>query len=1287
MRNVEIKNNENWTPLRLQHEFDDMLEFDHKGISTSDDLNIMTTFAQQRGIDNITDGYTNYLLTDPMKVNDLIKLKLPTGKFPLQFTTSLLANSFPSTTANSAYLYIFELTHGHSSRDHVIGKRFDEQQVGDQVYPVTDVQTYTWAQDIKDNPIYFTVTLHDEQFASVNHNDNLNNVFMTATSYDSNTIAITFQEAPLDVPDDNQRFNYYINEEFGFIAFFIQQNDKTFYVVPVTDNAGYLRAIDAAEFDYAPMPQQAVFKYVTYRKNTTGQMLQNNWVSYQTVGNSNSLTTNKTKSYLDVTNNYLLMSQYHNIDQDRMLVDVFQLKNQLTPTGTTNRNNPFPNLLDCDHRRYDRVFVSNHLDESAGLNLGYNNYEHEITLLPDHVTYFNTPQDMYPYERVNINDSGLTQSGAIGGDSPINSDKIFKKAAGYKYNTPHGAPSDEETGNWLCSWLKSNIGVDWNELSTYKENVIVNYNGTVYKALVDNKDKRPSTNPNHWSPTEQPPPVWVDRYYNPEKFSTQKALEFESQYATYTSKFENIVDSLGAQDAYVFDKISDLTFEPGSLYAYYRIGPKQIETMIENMDENMIHTGVEPAYTQDRQTVLNIQDDLTFTGEEYIQTNTPTNITNSDFTISFRLNRTDWTKPFGGQILGNYTNEGVGVFNRKELTQYLIFTDEQHVYINNTSLAPVFQLDIPNVTSFTKQSGNEDITLYTSNSAISYDMKGMLTETTVPTITGDQIAHGNIDNDYMYILDDQNNVTRYDISNETRDQLNRAFPYNTVIGSYTHSQQLSSELLWSESDQTFLQPVRDGYYQYVINCDHYTIDNDDVVWFVKQNHVWRYALSNRLGVNASWQGELELLGGSDPVQVLLIAEENFVGSEGNKIKLPGDGVSTLYTLVNQWNDQNRDNQVTIVQGNPNVVPNELIELSGGVDRGSASTTHGLSAQHSVDGIKSSHDNYMYVMYDKSKITRMNNLRNISHTVELNQLDALLNGLVFDQCYIDIVTEVTQQHGYDNYLLVLLREPGETQVIHMKLELDDLQLREWARVDLPSIDLNKQHNITSYETYKQLYRNTISHNHLTFQTRMQSYFDTDKTFLSELSVNVEDLSPGYHHFTYSFNSSNSNTSLFVDGVLRDTQSSDDTSSGAAYKYTKTIHDPILVGAEPFFNNITFSERLGLNNYAFSKDFTIDRYRVFNEYLNFQKIKMLSREGKDIRALNLTLPSGKRNFIDHASKFYKHRKPGRKSTDFNISILNPGLSATDQQQYITEQLKQRVGEILPVNSSINNINWIS
>jgi hypothetical protein len=86
-------------------------------------------------------------------------------------------------------------------------------------------------------------------------------------------------------------------------------------------------------------------------------------------------------------------------------------------------------------------------------------------------------------------------------------------------------------------------------------------------------------------------------------------------------------------------------------------------------------------------------------------------------------------------------------------------------------------------------------------------------------------------------------------------------------------------------------------------------------------------------------------------------------------------------------------------------------------------------------------------------------------------------------------------------------------------------------------------------------------------------------------------------------------------------------------------------------------------------------------------MLSREQQEVRSINLTLPTGKRNYIDTVDKFYKHRKPGFKSKQFNINITNDSLSSTEQQRYIADQLRDSVNSVIPVNTFIDKINWIT
>lgn len=1356
MRNVEIKNNSDWTPLKVEHEHDPMIRFKRKEITPIDSIKFISSEAQQTSVDCTFDQHSSYILTDRKKIDKIIDVQLLNKKYPEQFTTSLLANAYPTPTSGSAYLLIREETIQSPRREYVMGDRTADG--------ITDT-TYTWFQDTNSNAIYFNITLIDENVATVSHDDNYSNVFLTLTGAPHNDDAeLFFEIAPLNTPTEDQKLNYYINNDYSFIVFYKKLDGVTYYLQPEV-GTGVFKLLDSRTLA-DEMPSNCVIKFVKYTKNTNSQTMMNNWVSYQLAGNQNNLNVNGSKSYYNVTNNYLLNSQFYNIVDDVLPVNVTQLKNQIAPDGSMNRDNPFPNLRDCDHREYEKIFFEKNGMNTGEFHLGYNSYVTEVTLPPDTITYFNTPQDMYPYTKINVNDSGLVQSGAIGGDTPATADKLFKKAANYKYNTPYGNALDEQTGVWLCCWLKSNVAMEWDRKTTFKQNIIVNFDGKVYRARSANTARRPDAFPDIWEETDQPPPVWVDRYYNPEKFSAVQAMSYEdNSYAAYTPKFDHIVSKLNAGEIYVFDKKSDLTFEPGCLYAYYRYGPGQIDVAIDTLREDLMHEGQLPVYKQDRSTYVNPNDFLTFTGEQYIQTDKPANIKDSDFTISFNMSMDDWTQPVGSQIIGNYTNQGVGVFNKQDTTPFMVFTTDQDVQIYNTSLQLINTIEQPGVVAKTRLTGSEDLTLYTDVSSVTYDMKGMLVETTLisqtvyyrnddfqfevigtkPGFPGDiirieeqsefsknvyqlvddynssnpeipltvvssnsnlsnvviesdiiittnnttgKIKHADVDEQHTYILDEFDNIYRYDTNNEQLDALNLGWPFH-IIGSSIESSlgvahkhpEAADHVTWEQSDSTFFQTSNYGGLQYRINCDCYTIDKYDQVWFAKRHEVYKYTLSDRMGVNASWRGVLGE--GADRTETLLIATNDFNGSTGNEIELIGDGVKSLIALIDEWNAENQSNTVNLAEGDPQVVlpEGEEIKLEGGNDRGDAITSLALSANANIDNMLTSTDNHTYVCYGKSNIVKIDNLR--------NKLATYRDETTYTQSYMDMVTEFTNEHGYHKYIVLLNRVSDDVDTVkYTKLDAGDLSIITSQNINLPvGINLNNQFNVTNHITNNKICKPISDTNHLTFKFRYQSYFDSDKTLMKNIHTDVSDLSPGYHHFAYSFNSINSNISLFIDGILQEIVASDDVASGAAYKYSSSIHDPIMVGAEPFFNNVTLSEHLGLQNYNFANGFSLNNYRVFNKYLNFQKIKMLSREGRDVQPVRLTIPIGRRNFIDNITTFYKNRPPGNKSNKFDISVVNQTLTSTELQNYMTNNIKQQLNPSLPINTQLDKIQWTS
>jgi hypothetical protein len=164
-------------------------------------------------------------------------------------------------------------------------------------------------------------------------------------------------------------------------------------------------------------------------------------------------------------------------------------------------------------------------------------------------------------------------------------------------------------------------------------------------------------------------------------------------------------------------------------------------------------------------------------------------------------------------------------------------------------------------------------------------------------------------------------------------------------------------------------------------------------------------------------------------------------------------------------------------------------------------------------------------------------------------------------------------------------------------------------------------------------------------------------------------------------------LFVDGELQQAETSDDAFTGAAYRFTKTINSPLHVGCDTFFNNVVLSEYLKQQNHNFVTNCDVSKIRVYNKYLNFHKIRALTRESKNVEHITLTLPTGKRTYIDQVSQFYQNRTPGRKSNYFDINVVSNTITASDVQQAIEIDVNERLPDYLPANVYMNNIKWIS
>lgn len=1268
MKLSNISTNTGWKSLAFAHQHDKVLNVnDSTDFVTSDGFKIDICSLQKHTKHTTSDKYTNYMLTDDTMVSDLFNVETSVSKYPDEFTTSLLVDAYPNRLPGSAFVRIIETDQTDTGRDFIVGQDGDDF-------------TYIWSQDITQNEIYFVVKLHDEYSLSISHDDNFANVFLTYSGDpNSGTLNVSFEQAHLDVPGDNQRFGYYINRSGGFMLLYVEVEGTKYYVCPDVVSGKTFKTLDSRSLRNVSHPRDYVISIDNSSRLTDNQFqINNNWVSYSTVGNTNNLNIDTSKSIENITNNTLVAVDLQNIQDGKMLFNTVTLKNQITYTGEQNKNNPFPNFRACDHRDYDKIFLDDSHDINDGLFLGYNSYEYEIRLPVDQITYFNTPQDMYPYERINVNDSNLIQNGAVGGDSPMAADKIFKKAASYKYNTPYGKPTDEESGTWLCSWLRSSVAAQWQADRQYNENIFVEFDGTIFKSVQESINKPPNLWPDSWEQTELPPPTWVDRYYNPKMYSAVEALSFENPYTSYTTKFDFIIKTLRAEDNYIFDKKSDLTFEPGSLYAYHHIGKSHIDDVVKSINTNVIHDGLTPLYDTSNDVVNNINDTVRFDGDQYIVTNAPASVRSGDFTLSFDISAQNWQDVFGTQILGNYTNEGVGVFNRLDVTNYIYIRDNNKLNVYNTEMLLLYDLEVDEpIISYTKQTGNENIIIYTSLSAITFDMNGTLLEATPLTDLADkQVVDGCVTEDYYYTLLNDDSVIRQDINTEQIDLL-----YTTPIPVHVIGMQQDIGIV---SNNTYIQPIHDREdIQYRINADDYTIDSNNDVWFIKQNYVYRESMSDINGAPATWEGFI------DEIRVLLIAENGANGFVSNQIEFVGDGKTTLFGLINNWNEQHNDNRVNLVEGLATVIPDSgfEIKLSGGRDQGQSVLAQSFSASDTtqLQNITCDYDDNVYILYD-TKIIKTNNIR--KYRGEFNITQAIPNITSIDQMCMDMLVLLDRTDVKQVIALLVRVDQSQEDVHFIKINSEDMMLIENKVVSIPvSVDLNNNINFTQFENYKQLEKPAIYNNTLTFKLRFKSYFDSDKTHVKKLKYTTDNLSPGSHSFIFAFNGSNSNLALFVDGLLVQTGVATDDTTGAAYKFTPTINTPLTVGAECTFNNITLAERVKIPGLNFTKNCTLQSIKVYDKYITFQKINLLSKQHKNLKDISLTLPAGKRNYIEHADAFYKHREPGSRSNSFELFIANQSLSSTDTQMVLNDLIFDEIQSQLPINSQLNKINWIS
>ena len=405
--------------------------------------------------------------------------------------------------------------------------------------------------------------------------------------------------------------------------------------------------------------------------NTYGQDLRENldttWASYD-VADRNSFQVNPARSANYLASNNLFYTNYTHVTGNQLQTNFITLKNHHTHKNFSYRANNLTrtdlHVPNVNTREYKSMHTGVHQELGAeSITLSYEFYNSDYKFAPDKYTIFRTPPSLYPFEQLNINDSTFAKNGAIAGQTPYTSDRIF-------FQDVRPGKSD---GQFLCTWLSGG--------------------------------------------SPDVPSVWVDRYYIPERTTFAAALTSKSL-LTYTDPAEAylnaplpvssyyeepfIYTTLESESAHTpqnlkdvlygetfFDKRSDLALLPDTEYIYYRMGSSYVKSIIQSMSGDLIQDGLSSKTTKNSPIEYDLEIDnieYELDGATYAMVESFREInTSNEFTVSFWLESDDWKQPFGHEILGNYNDRGFGVMNDEVVTPIIMIQEGTKVMYLNTN--------------------------------------------------------------------------------------------------------------------------------------------------------------------------------------------------------------------------------------------------------------------------------------------------------------------------------------------------------------------------------------------------------------------------------------------------------------------------------------------------------------------------------------------------------------------------------------------------------------------------
>ena len=1213
---VVTLNSTNYIGLSANYSPDSLLKFNQNIYYTEQGVDLPLSQVLASANDSSTNNYSNLFLTQSTPLVSAAYIENLEYIPDDGFTTYLAVNAVDGITPTSNFLTTQEPPFSVA----------------------TAAISMSGLYENLNNSYIFTVKFYNDDLCKIEHiNDGI--VRYLTISFDR-SLYLTFDTGTDYLGDQSpQLFNYTYDRSGSYLILSKTLQDLPYYLS--YDGISSLTAVPALT-GVPSYPTNAIFTCIERPTDPNNTVLFDPWVSYQTNYKTNTQDINTEKSTHNINSNILLHSQYTTNSDGMIDFNALSLKNTNTPENYQSRNNPFQASKsqfltedDVSMREYKALFTgSNQTLGDDNITLGYESYTTDILLKGDTVTYFHVPQNLYPFTKLNINDSGLIQAGAIAGDHPVKADKIFKKLASAKNTSPFGAVTDETNGSFLCSWLSGATNI-----------------------------------------TTQP--VWVDRYYNPAKTTFISALTTQSlQAITYSTVFEGCVNAanMPSNTDEVFDVPSDLTFEPGAYYAYYHYGPSDVNKYIETFTPYIVEQGLPKYLYTDGSLVLTTQTpdtEYSFDGSKYAITESLSGIQESNqFTLCFDMYSQDWTKPFAHQIIGNLLNDGFGIFNENIITPTLFINSLTGLDVVNTDFTKLNTVNYPATAlafirprftenysvvfsdgylrqytcddrllrqTFSPYLSNTSSTSYTdtvayilcptatTNILLSADL---ISNTVVPVLTS--IIDSN-----CYITTSSGSKAGYPKNPAGTVNYYKNKFYFTVG---TLSRRVGNTIYYRRDNNATIAkwpsigtsaPHITAFRANTATGTYFTdfnIDFDGNIWVINNvNNYYKFTQNNELLLSGT-------LTSNTPITTI--------------IPITGNGVTTSFkTSATTLTDEA---QFTVIVNNNKLRPTFDYSLSGNSIvcinpplsgyRGTITYTEYLDTFNNV-GVNFISEFSGSVYYTDVVFTRAG-----------NALISAASGLSATP------TPSYQFHTFDMMgaplSSVLYTSPTGRPVLS-----NTDYLREYVQGTYPAANFNVKAIVSNV------------------------YNSTDlKT--SEIIYNLSALDPGYHHFAVRFDSYHGFMTLFIDSQPVQTVQFEP----RKYKFSNLIYRPFLVGSSNFNNSLPLFKYLKKNTYL-AENIDIKNFYLYNAPLNDYDIIMHARKSGSMQDIHFDIPCGRRNYLEEIERYFKADLPGGKSTQYNVIIRNTGITDPKLQAVVEQRILKTLSSSAPAYSKLNTIKWVN